>query len=203
LIVSIYKAADARRVTFSRIGNKRAAFASNQSGTTAIEFALVAFPFLAMVFGIINTGMFFYSVNSLDRGLEDSARRIRTGELQNSATPITVGGYKTMLCAAASGFIDCSKVEILIQSASSWGALGTQSCQTAGNLTPSTGTATTNLVNLTGTAGAHVLITACYKWEFAKQLPFLKLGSLSDGSALIQSTTAFKTEPYNPVAAGK
>jgi Flp pilus assembly protein TadG len=172
-------------------------FASNEAGTTAIEFAMVAPPFLMMVFGIINTGMFFYSVNSLDRGLEDSSRRIRTGELQNLGT-VTAGSYKTMLCDAATAYVDCANVQVLIQSQTSWAALGAQSCQSGGTLTPSTGPSNTSLSTLTGTAGAIVLITACYKWEFAKYLPFLKFGSLADGSALIQSSTAFKTEPYVP-----
>jgi Flp pilus assembly protein TadG len=169
-------------------------FAVDTRGSTAIEFALVATPFLMMIFGVINTGMYYYSVNSLDRGIEDASRAVRTGEAQKAGK--TVGDFKTLVCNAASGYVDCSKVEILLQSVPEWQNLTPQACQSAGVLTTGTGTGTDLLQSYTGTQNQVVLVTACYKWETAKYLPFFKLGNLGDGSMLIQSSTAFRTEPY-------
>lgn len=169
-------------------------FAKDVSGATSVEFGFVALPFFMMVFGIINIGMYYYTVNSVDRGLEDATRRIRTGELQNCSA--SVGDFKTLMCNSASGYIDCNKLNLLIQSAPDWGGLVAQSCQSVGGLTPSSGTPGQDLSDLAGNQNAVVLITACYEWETAQYLPFLKLGTLSNGSMLIQSTSAFRTEPF-------
>jgi Flp pilus assembly protein TadG len=169
-------------------------FAADSTGTTAIEFGFVALPFFMMVFGVINIGMYFYTVNSIDRGLEDASRRIRTGELQNCAA--SVGDFKSLMCSSASGYIECNKLNVLIQSAPDWGDLTAQSCQSAGGLTPSSGVSSQDLADLAGNQNAVVLVTACYEWELAQYLPFLKLGNLSNGSMLIQSTSAFRTEPF-------
>jgi Flp pilus assembly protein TadG len=182
------------KIKSPKIGKMRRSFAKDASGTTAIEFGFVALPFFMMVFGVINVGMYFYTVNSIDRGLEDATRKIRTGELQNCSA--SVGDFKTMMCNSASGYIDCNKLNILIQSAPDWGGLVAQSCQSAGNLTPSSGNATQDLADLAGNQNAVVLVTACYEWETAQYLPFLKLGNLANGSMLVQSTSAFRTEPF-------
>jgi hypothetical protein len=44
-----------------------------------------------------------------------------------------------------------------------------------------------------------VLVTLCYTWDLAQTFPFLKLGKNSNGtgSAVVQATTAFRTEPYS------
>ena len=48
-----------------------------------------------------------------------------------------------------------------------------------------------------GGASEVVLVTLCYQWDLANNFKFLKLGSGPDGSgpAIIQASTAFKTEP--------
>jgi hypothetical protein len=173
-------------------------FAKDASGATAVEFGIVALPFFMMVFGIINIGMYYYTVNSVDRGLEDATRRIRTGELQNCSA--SVGDFKTLMCNSASSYIDCNKLNLLIQSAPDWGGLALQSCTSAGALTPGSGTPGQDLADLAGNQNAVVLITACYQWETAKYLPFLTLGDSTNG-LIIQSTSAFRTEPFVASAA--
>ncbi len=48
----------------------------------------------------------------------------------------------------------------------------------------------------TGAASDIVVVTACYKWDFTKKLPFLKLGNMNDGAMMMQTATAFRSEPY-------
>ncbi len=44
-----------------------------------------------------------------------------------------------------------------------------------------------------------MLVTVCYQWDLAQTFSFLNLGKNADGSgpAIVQSTTAFRTEPYS------
>ncbi len=98
----------------------------NDRGATAIEFAIVAVPFFMLVLGTIGIGLYFFTTNSLEHGVEAAARKIRTGEAQKSG--LTVGDFKQSVCDGAGSYIDCSKLSVLVQHASSWSALTPQSC---------------------------------------------------------------------------
>jgi hypothetical protein len=47
-----------------------------------------------------------------------------------------------------------------------------------------------------GAASDVVVVTTCYDWNFTAKLPFLKLGNMPDGSMMLQTATAFRSEPY-------
>jgi Flp pilus assembly protein TadG len=169
-------------------------FASDQRGATAVEFALVVGPFLMMMFGIINTGLYYYSVNCVDRGVDTAARQIRTGEAQKAG--MTVSQFKTLICNSATSYVTCSNLSLKMQFANDWSGIAADSCVSAGSLAAGTGQPADSLSTYVGAQEKVVMITACYKWTTSRLLPFLKLSSFSDGSMLIQSATAFKTEPY-------
>jgi Flp pilus assembly protein TadG len=178
-------------------------FRANQSGAAAVEFGLVALPFLMMSFFIINIGMYYFTVNSIDKGVSDATRQILTGNAQT--TNMTVGAFRTMVCTQANmggSYIDCSKLNIMITSSSvSWADLinksGAQSCTTNGNLNGSTGNVGDLLSQYTGSTSAFVFVLACYNWSGSQILPYWTLATLADGSTVIQSASAFQTEPYS------
>lgn len=175
-------------------------FLKDTSGQTGVELAMVGVPFLALMFGIINTGMYFYAMNCLDRGVEDTARFIRTGEAQKGTVGslTTVGQFRDMVCAKASSYITCSNLQIIVQKSTDWNAFTTVSCVTNGTLTP--GISSSDLTPIAtgiGAANTKVLIAACYKWNLGKFLPFVHWDvKFADGAALIQSSTALQIEPY-------
>lgn len=179
-------------------------FLKDSKGAAAVEFALVSIPFLMMMFGILNTGLYFYAINCVDRGVEDAARYVRTGEAQkgtySGATgPMTAGQFRSLVCAKATTYIDCGKLNIRIISGPDWGAIQPFTCPVAGALDVGAIPAndSTALSALAGTQNSVVLIVACYQWEMGKYLPFLHFDSrFLDGSSLIQSSTAMKIEPY-------
>ena len=43
-----------------------------------------------------------------------------------------------------------------------------------------------------------VLVTTCYKWDFAAKVPYFKVGNMGDGAMMMQTATAFRTEPFSP-----
>lgn len=180
-----------------------AAFKSNQSGATAVEFGLVAFPFMLLTFMTINVGLFYFTVNSLDKGASDAVRSILTGTAQTSG--LKVGDFRSLVCTQANlggSAIDCSKLSVLMASSTTnWADLETKisaiSCTSAGNLTAGTGNSTDLLSTYVNGNSAYVFVTLCYQWELSRYLPFWNFGSFSDGSMLIQSSLAFKTEPYS------
>ena len=194
-----------RKKPAKRVAACGRSFLKDSEGAVAIEIALVSIPFLTMMFGIINTGMYFYAVNCIDRGLEDTARYIRTGEAQKGTAPglsgsqMTASGFRTMVCNKATSYIDCSKLQIRIFTAADWNGVNAFTCPTTGTLNSGAIMAGDNtpISTTAGTQSAVVLITTCYQWTTGKYLPFMQFDRrFSDGSSLIQSSTALKIEPY-------
>lgn len=174
-----------------RRGAKRSLL-KDEDGATAVEFGMVATPFLLFVLGILGVGLYYLALISLEYGVESAARKIRTGEAEKGA--LTVGGFKSLVCAAAIG-IDCSKVTVIIKSEKTWGEIDPPSCLTNGSQTPSSGNADDALSKYSGSASQVVLVTACYHWKLADSFKFMKF-SASDPT-ILQAATAFKSEPYN------
>ena len=167
-------------------------------GMAAVEFAMVALPFLFFTVGLIGIGLYFFTMSSLAYGAEAAARQIRTGQAQKGA--LTVSQFKNLVCLAAGSYINCNKLSVVIQSKDEWKDITPQPCtDSSGNRVASTGAGTDSVSTYTGAASQAVLVTLCYTWDLAQTFPFLKLGATSNGqgSAVIQATTAFRTEPYS------
>jgi Flp pilus assembly protein TadG len=173
----------------------------DESGVTAIEFGIVAMPFLLLLFGIMSVCLFFFANFSIENATWQAARAIRTGQMQQklgvyAGTTTDADrrdAFKKALCAKAPTFLDCeSKAVVIVQSNASFGGIAEPACATNGTLVNQS-SATFD----TGGASSVVLVTVCYPWEFGGKLPFFKIGNLSDGSLLMQASVAFRTEPYN------
>jgi Flp pilus assembly protein TadG len=173
-------------------GRRLWAWFGDQSGFTAVEFAMVALPFLMLLFGIIAIGLFFFTTFSLENAVEGAARLIRTGQAQENG--MTADQFKQEVCNRAPSFVDCTgKMRVNVQNFTDFGNIVTPSCvDSGGNLLPPNGT------NYSlGGSGEVVLVTVCYEWELAAKIPFLSVGNMPNGSALIQASTTFRTEPYS------
>jgi Flp pilus assembly protein TadG len=180
------------RRSMQRARRRLASWCRDQDGFTAVEFAMVAVPFLMLLFGIIGVGLFFFTTFALENAVEQSARLIRTGQVQESG--MTAAQFKQEVCSRAPAYVDCSgKLRVNVQSFADFGNIQTPNCvDNGGNLVPPAGTAYSP-----GGSGEVVLVTVCYEWELTGNIPFLSVGNMANGSALIQAATTFRTEPYS------
>ncbi len=55
----------------------------SENGAAAVEFSLVAFPFFMVMGCICETGIMLFTEYSIQAGVQDAARQIRTGQAQN------------------------------------------------------------------------------------------------------------------------
>ena len=179
--------------TAARKRSLLARFRRDEDGFTAVEFAMVAVPFMSLLFGIIAVGMFFFVTFSLENAVEQASRVIRTGQAQLSTPPMTTAQFKSLVCGKLPSFVDCGgKIRVNVVAANSFGGISPPACTNSGNLIPDPPTS-----NVPGAAGQVVFVNVCYEWELAGKIPFLKLGKLGNGAALIQAATTFRTEPYD------
>ena len=60
-------------------------FARRNDGAAAVEFGMVAAPFLALMFAIMETALVFFASQTLETAVADSARLIMTGQAQSQS----------------------------------------------------------------------------------------------------------------------
>ncbi|MGH1419974.1 MAG: TadE/TadG family type IV pilus assembly protein [Hyphomicrobiaceae bacterium] len=187
------------------IGRLVRGFRADSRGAVGVEFALVATPLFLMIFSILGYGYYMLSVTTLDAATENASRAIRTGQSQNAGA--TVKAFKDSICAANSSTIDCSKLQIHVESDASWANISPPSCVQgtttkvlASGVAEKNGDGTDALIgDSAGSAGDVFLLTACYEFDLPQVIPqFAALfdSGLSNGSVVLQSSTAFRIEPY-------
>jgi Flp pilus assembly protein TadG len=170
----------------------------NEQGFTAVEFGMVATPFLMFMFGIINVGLMYFTTFTIENATESAARAIRTGQIKTLGAGGVVANkaeFKKQVCDRVPGFVDCAnKLRIDVTVVADGAAPTPPSGANAGLLKSDADMSYPGAF----AGGQIVLVTAFYQWDLAKVLPFLNVGSTSmgDGSRLIRATVAFKNEPY-------
>lgn len=164
-------------------------------GATAIEFAIIAVPFFLFIFGIIGTGLHFFTVSTLELAVEGSSRKIRTGQAQTGG--VSLAEFKEMITDQGTGLIKPGHLNLHIQKSSNWAELVPVECLDGnGRLTPPTGSPSDSVNEYASGSGEVILVTACYEWDLAQPLAFMGFGNMANGSSLIRVATTFRTEPY-------
>ena len=106
---------------FSTIRKLLRRFRSNRRGSVAIEFSLIAVPFFALLYAIIETAMVFFASQVLETAVQDTSRLILTGQAQTGATPLTQQTFKDAVCARLTVMFDCPNgIFVDVQSYSSF-----------------------------------------------------------------------------------
>jgi Flp pilus assembly protein TadG len=159
-----------------------------QDGAVAVEFGLVAAPFLALVFAIMETAIIFFAGQALETAVADSSRLIMTGQAQNAS--YTASSFKTAVCAKIFGLFDCQNgVYVDVQKFSSFASVTNNSPVSNGTFTPP------NNYN-PGGPGDIVMVRLFYQWPVYVSLLGFDLSNLNGGKRLLAATAAFRNEPY-------
>jgi Flp pilus assembly protein TadG len=160
-----------------------------QDGAAAVEFGLVAAPFLALVFAIMETAIIFFAGQALETAVADSSRLILTGQAQTQG--MTAATFKNAVCAKIYGLFDCQNgVSVDVQKFSSFSNItNTPPIDANGNfsLTPSYNP---------GGPGDIVLVRLFYQYPVYVSLLGFNLSNVSGGKRLLAATAAFRNEPY-------
>jgi Flp pilus assembly protein TadG len=185
----------AYRPSLKRHARRLLGFKNDENGVTTLEFAMVATPFFMLIFMLAGFSLYFFVFNSLEKGMDQTSRLVRTGQAQNSS--MTVNDFKQAICDAAGEWIRCPKVQVFVQKYADWSSVSPRACTNSdGTVAINTANGSDPISTQTGTQDQIVIVTTCYKWEFAQSIPFVKFGNMADGSFMMQTATAFRTEPY-------
>jgi Flp pilus assembly protein TadG len=162
--------------------------ARREDGAAAVEFALVAMPFLALVFAIIETAIVFFAGQVLETAASDSARLIMTGQAQTQG--LTQATFKQQVCSKIYGLFDCNGgVYVDVETFSTFSNVSLQSpLDSSGKID------TSKFQYTPGGPGDIVVVRLVYQWPVFVSM--LGLSNMANSSRLMMATAAFRNEPY-------
>lgn len=167
------------------------AWAGNNSGATAVEFALIAAPFFFLIFGLLEISLIFIVSTTLEHGLTEASRQIRTGNFQQSSLN-TAATFKNSVCNELFDLLDCPGGLVLdVTTFTNFGATTTPPrINSEGEFSAD------NQQFAPGNRNDIVLIRAYYEWELITPVISAPLSNLSNGNLLIETGIAFRNEPF-------
>ena len=179
--------------------NPFGAFFKDRKGATAVEFALIAAPFLAIIAALIQTFLLFFAQSQLELAVRQSARQILTGQVQTQDASLTLAQAQTafhqIVCNNGAMLFNCAGLMVDVQVASAWSAANTG----MPTLTFNAGGAVTNTWQFNpGNAGDIVVVRVMYLWPvFFGPIAF-NMANQANGTRMIMASAAFQNEPANP-----
>ena len=176
--------AGARRLMQMRVLRR---FVRRQDGSTAVEFGLIAAPFLTLIFAIMETALIFFAGQTLETAVADTSRLIMTGQAQQQG--FNQAAFKDAVCAKIFGLFDCAGgVYVDVKTYTSFANV---------NMTPpldANGNFVNNFTYQPGCPSDIVVVRLFYQWPVVISL--LGLSNMADGKRLLIATSAFRNEPY-------
>jgi Flp pilus assembly protein TadG len=186
-------------------GNLLRRFRRNRSASAAVEFALVAPVFFALLFAIIETALMFFASQVLETITQDSARVLMTGQAQSGqvgtcADPVTgpaacsQATFKNYVCSQIPGLFNCNSPNGIFVDVENYHA--SFSNVVINSQIDSSGNFVNNMQYSPGGACDIVVVRLFYQWPlFVTGLGY-NISNIAGNKRLLSATAAFRNEPY-------
>jgi Flp pilus assembly protein TadG len=167
-------------------------FARAKRGSAAVEFAMVAMPFFLLTIGLAEISMIGFAQTSLDLGVSEVARQIRTGQAQMGG--LGQGEIQDQICGEINNFVvlecdgnlflDVDRFDSFVDASNSGSPLANGEFDDSGfGYTP-------------GAPSDIVVVRAYYRWQVLTPLFEPVFQNISGGERILVSTMMFRNEPY-------
>jgi Flp pilus assembly protein TadG len=166
-------------------------FRSNRKGSAAVEFALVAPLFFALLFAIIETAIMFFASQVLETITQNSARQVMTGQAQAANYALWSNFRQGVVCPQIPALFNCANIGVDVESFPSFTSVALPNHYDAnGNVDPST------LNYSPGGSCSIVVVQLFYQWPlFVTGLGY-NISNGPTGKRNLVATAAFRNEPY-------
>ncbi len=181
-----------RRFPSLRLSEFVKRFGRAERGATAVEFALISLPLIALILGTLELAMILLVVTSLETATEGASRRIRTGEFQTSAAN-TRADFKALVCGGMSWLSSQCNANLTVTSQvfNDFGTLAGTPPMSGATFVAGGGCFST------GNPTDIVLVRAYFTWPLFAPLLNVVLDNTGSGRRLLSAATAFRNEPYS------
>ena len=171
----------------------------DRSGATALEFALVAAPFLALMLATIEVALVFFGGFVLENAVEQAARMIRTGQAQQQS--FSEADFRQEICSNVSVLSNCMNgLKLDVQRFEGFNGIDDDNFDPP--LDEDQNLDDSGFGFDLGNGGDVVLVRAYYVWDliadFPEEIGGIKMGLANmAGGRLLTATAAFRNEPFD------
>lgn len=163
-------------------------FRKDRKGSAAIEFAILALPFMVVIFAIIEIAIMFFIDSGLDSAMHKAVRQVRVGTAKTGAW--NLAKFKETVCGELSYSFSCAanlKVRAVVVS----------DMNSVSRINPIVNGALSVTEDFDiGDSGDYVLVQAFLTWDPVLKLYTFSGGRLSDGKYVLGAAELFKNEPF-------
>ncbi|MFH6782082.1 MULTISPECIES: TadE/TadG family type IV pilus assembly protein [Methylobacterium] len=183
-----------------------AGFAAARDGATAVEFAMIGMPFLCLIAAIMETALVFFAGQVLDNAVSNASRQLYTGQFQaarasdppppsgTTSQEVALQKFKDALCSGRVALFSCSAVKIDVL------AMPDSADFTPPSPIDAVSRSWRSSPTVFGTQyqnpGSNQIVIVQAAVEFPVFFGFLNPNTLANGRRVLQSTVAFRTEPF-------
>ena len=174
----------------------------DERGFTAVEFAIVALPFLLLLIGLMSVSLYFFTNFTMESAVQSAARAIRTGQMQQgqgayaglSTNADRKAAFKAAMCSKAPTFLDCAnRAVVLVQSSTTFGGI----VEPAVHEQRHDGQSSRRRLSTPARPARWCWLRSATLGSSAASCRSSSSATCNDGSMLMQASAAFRTEPYN------
>ena len=164
-------------------------FHRDTQGVTVVEFAMVATPFFALLFAIMETALVFFTEQIVEMGVSDAARLVRTGQVQNGN--FSQDEFRDAVCGNIAELFDCrNKLKVDVRTFENFaGTGGGPPLDEEGNLID-------DFAYQPGNGGDIVVVHGFLEWPTIVPGLGNDMRNLGNGKRLIMTTATFRNEPF-------
>jgi len=191
MVRSLGQANDARQHVVRRGGGRRLLrrFGGDASGTSALEFAIVASPLILVLLAVFQVAFVYYANFTLENAVDRAARLVRTGQAQS----LNATKFKNEVCKQLTAPLTCDKLKLDVRKYTSFGGAAsdlTQPLNSKDNLKD-------NFSYDPGARSDVMVVRAFYPLDIGSLLPAeISLSNMADNNRVLVATAAFRNEPF-------
>ncbi|WP_378945031.1 TadE/TadG family type IV pilus assembly protein [Mesorhizobium sp. ANAO-SY3R2] len=170
-----------------------ARFRHDRSGSTAIEFVMLAIPFSLLVFAILESCIAFAGQQLLANAADDIAREIRTGQLK--AADVTEIKVRKKICDKLELLVakDCPGLIVDLRSFPTFA----EAAKLRIKLTTDKEIDTTGFAVAPGQSMSKNMLRVFYPWPVMTDFMRASMSNLKDNRTLQFATVTWQNEPFN------
>ena len=161
-------------------------FASDSRASPAVEFALIAPVFVALLLASLQAGVIFLAKAYLESVAETGARTVLSGQ----AGSMTQAQFQTAICAEVSALFNCGQLIVQLEPLPS---TATSLSTFIPQFNPD-GTLTSPTAFAPGAGGQNMVLIVAYQWPVYGGPLGLNFSTLGNGTLLMMSTQVFRIE---------
>lgn len=173
----------------------RRRFREDTDGATAVEFGIVAIPFLALIFGILELALIFFIGAVMSQAVNDTGRLVRVGSFQGCGQ---AAEFKALICDSMKNLMGCQRnLRVDLMTATNFQSVSMVD-PGDGGLDPDDDTKSVDDGTYASTGPSDpVVLKATFYYPMAMPNFMTRLESIPGSRRhVITSTTAFRNEPF-------